>query len=621
MIANLAAEVWRRLLGAGVKPMWLALCGGLVFAAIFQLRYAGIDPELYQFRDDGIITLSHARNWIDFGFIGVNPSGERIEAYSAPAQMLAYALAYGVTGLDFSTFMSLQTVLCTFALGWLFALFFTDRPAFALLACAAAALALTRLSSFIVWHGSGMENALTHALLLWTVWLLYRFARDRRVDVRWVLVPFLASISRVEAIFHVAPLLIVFCIYWHGQERNRQARLFAAWFAVLWILFNLWRYLYFGAVLPNTAVAQGISVGERLSELLTLSPIYLDQSFGLARTIFSMHGGYLLILLLPFVVFRQRADLLALLLTMAACLVLTALFSPFVFGPARLDTTRTTTQMAIAVVLAVAAAVHQWKARRVDAYLVPLSAVLVFLIHEYAGSNPYKVCCSTNDFNQVRLAFDRIAAKEGISRPTVANPDLGVISWHKQFNVVDLGLLGSPIVARLHSSTAFNDYFFDYSAPDMIETHGWWTCKYKDLLTDKRFAALYVPADAAAPQTTECKGASVPSGIWVRRDVIRNSASRERTLIDALASEPSAERIEAELRRCQPKAAASPAACAYVARSAYRHLPELRTRGEFPRLQALFRESPSMDFGLYLLNGAEDARAFVKALARFERQP
>jgi len=28
---------------------------------------------------DGIVTFSHARNWIDYGFIGVSPSGERVE--------------------------------------------------------------------------------------------------------------------------------------------------------------------------------------------------------------------------------------------------------------------------------------------------------------------------------------------------------------------------------------------------------------------------------------------------------------------------------------------------------------------------------------------------------------
>ena len=89
--------------GATKATGWIALCGGILFCAILQWRYLGIDPDFYQFRDDGVITLSHARNWIDFGFIGVGPSGERIEATSAPLQLLLYAAAYAVTGVGFSS--------------------------------------------------------------------------------------------------------------------------------------------------------------------------------------------------------------------------------------------------------------------------------------------------------------------------------------------------------------------------------------------------------------------------------------------------------------------------------------------------------------------------------------
>jgi hypothetical protein len=604
---------------ASVRRIWLPIFAGLVFTALFQWRYAGIDPEFYQFRDDGIITLSHARNWLDFGFIGVNPSGERIEAYSAPAQMFLYALAYGVSGVDFKTFMSLQTVSCTFALGALFSLFFQERPLFAVMACTAIAASLTRLASFLVWHGSGMENALTHVLLLWTVLLLYRFARERRIRMRWAVVPFLASVSRVEGIVHVAPLLLVFCIYWAERERNGHARHFAAWAASLWLLFNLWRFFYFGALLPNTAVAQGISVGDRLIELVTLSPTYLDQSFSLARAIFTAHGGYLLLLLLPFVLFRKRDDMLALVLAFAACLVLTHLASPFIFGPARLDTTRTTTPMAIFVLLAIAAAFHHSRLRDANVYLLGASATLVFLLHEYSGWQPYRVCCSHRDFDATRKVFDRIGREQGITRPTIANPDLGVVSWYKQFNVVDLGLLGSPVFARLRSDRALNEYFFGYAAPDMIESHGFWTCKYKALLTDARFAAMYAGAFDSGKQTISCQGTAVPTGYWIRRDVMRGSPSAERALMEDLQRQPSAERIGAELRACQA-AGAGPSHCGYVARSAYRLLPELRARGALPALERIFEGSQSRDFDLYLMTGFRDARAYGKAIAYLERQ-
>src|SRR5207253_614084 len=150
------------------------IAAALVFAAVLLLRYQAIPTDFYQYRDDGIITLSHARNWVDFGFIGINPSGERLEASSAPLQFLLYAAAYAITGLDYRAFMDVQTMLCTVGIGALLPFFFPGRPLFALGATAFVALCATQFPAFLVWHASGMENALTHLLLVATVLLLYR---------------------------------------------------------------------------------------------------------------------------------------------------------------------------------------------------------------------------------------------------------------------------------------------------------------------------------------------------------------------------------------------------------------------------------------------------------------
>lgn len=598
------------------RSAWLALAGGLLFLVIFQWGYAGINPLFYEFRDDGIITLSHARNLIDFGFIGVNPSGERLEATSAPLQMLLYALGYGLTGVGFQNFMTAQTLAATFGLGSLFALFFADRPLFAMGACAASALALTRLPTFMVWHGSGMENALTHVLLLWTLLLLYRFTGTGRVRLRLAVVPFLASITRIDAIFHVMPLLLLFCFYWQGKYRDRQARDFTATVAVLWLLFNLCRYAYFGSLSPNTAVAQGISVGERALELAALSPLYLDQSFSLARSIFSHHGGYLLLLVLPLAMFRPTYERAALLLALAACLIGTALFAPFIFGPARLDTARTTTHMALFVLLALCATASGWTPRRLDMYLLPFAGALVFLVHAYLGYQPGMSCCSHSAFEPTRLAFERIGRENDLYRPTVANPDLGLLSWSKQFNIVDLGLLGSSLMPRLEEGPALNNYFLEYAAPDMIESHGGlWTCRYAGVFLDPRFAAMYSQADGPGRKTATCKGgAEVPHGIWVRRDIMRDSSSRERVLSSDLARQLSVERVAMELDICQRTPGSVPTNCTYVARSVYRMLPEFRARGDLPRLREIFHASRSADYDLFLVTGADDAHAFRKAL-------
>jgi hypothetical protein len=618
-----AVKVWNALsasLRGSAGQVWLAAAGGLIFWAILAWGYAGIPPDFYLFRDDGVITLSHGRNWVDHGFIGINPSGERIEASSAPLQLLLYAAAYAVSGLHYETFMSLQTLVCTVVIGAMFALLFAERPLFALGATAVAALVLTRLPAFMVWHGSGMENALTHVFLLWTVLLLLAFARSGRIRPGWAVVPFLASICRVDAIFHVAPVLLVFCIYWHWTVHDRQARRLAATVAALWLLFNAARYAYFGALMPNTAVAQGISVGDRLMELLTLSPTYLDQSFGLARTLSSRHGAYLLLLVLPFVVFHPPPGRASMGLVLAATLILSAFATPFAFGPARLDTGRTTTHMALFVTVALAAAIYHWTPRRADLYGIAVAAVLVFLVHEYVRGSPVSACCSARGFENFRKAFDGIAREQGIARPTVANPDLGAISWHKQFNVVDLGLLGSSLMPRLDQGAPMREYFFEHAAPDIIESHGWWTCQYAGLLRDARFAERYVQAGTPAPGLG-CKGGGlVPAGIWVRRDVLRGSPSAERVLMDALARQPSVDLLAQALRSCQ---ASRPGRidCSYVARAAYRALPELRAQGAQRELEALFATSRTREVDLFMMTGARDPRAWRGALAALQPAP
>src|SRR5258705_14002865 len=101
----------------GWREVGLALLGGLIFCAVFYSRYSVLSPDLYVLRDDGLITMSHAKNWVDYGFIGVSPSGGRVEGFSAPLQFLIYAVLYAVTRIGYQSYAALQTLVCTFALG------------------------------------------------------------------------------------------------------------------------------------------------------------------------------------------------------------------------------------------------------------------------------------------------------------------------------------------------------------------------------------------------------------------------------------------------------------------------------------------------------------------------
>ena len=195
----------------------------------------------------------------------------------------------------------------------------------------------------------------------------------------------------------------------------------------------------------------------------------------------------------------------------------------------------------------------------------------------------------------------------------MANPDLGVISWHKQFNIIDFGRLGSPIMAKLSSDAALADYFFDVASPDFIEFHfSYFSCDDRKILfADPRFAAQYGPLVEKSENWPDCGPEPMPNGIWIRKDVLADAHTRERALIDRLEAALQApipavrewlaagteaktampvagtgdvmdaiDVLEQEIEICR----AQVGACFYIARTAYRFLPEFRAAGAMAEL-------------------------------------
>src|SRR5215813_6584751 len=98
---NVTTANWRRLEG---RQLGLVLFGGLIFCAFFYARYFQIPADFYELRDDGIVTFSHAKNWVDYGFIGVSPSGGRVEGFSAPLQFLIFSALYATTHIGYQAY-------------------------------------------------------------------------------------------------------------------------------------------------------------------------------------------------------------------------------------------------------------------------------------------------------------------------------------------------------------------------------------------------------------------------------------------------------------------------------------------------------------------------------------
>ena len=556
--------------------------------------------------------MSHAKNWIDFGFIGINPSGDRVEGFSAPTQFFLFTILYGVTKISYGTYAIFQTAISTFILGALFISFFPEKKVQGIILTIISGFIISLHTSFLQWHGSGMENSLTHILFLATILILYKFIKNEKIFYSLAMVVFFAAISRLEGVYHIAPLLCIFSIFWYFSYRNLRGFYFSAFVFILWSVFNLWRYIYFGDLSPNTAHAQNIVISERLRNLLTWNQSYIDQSIELSKIIFSYHGGYLLITSLPLLIFVRRERSLTFLFLMIGSLVITAFFNPFIFGPTRLDPVRSTTHIPVMVMLAVSAIYYNIEDTNHRYWIIPYTLVAGFFAIKLNTVPPYDMCCKITYFDNFRKEFASIAEKEQLPRPTVSNPDLGVMSWHKQYNIIDLGMLGTPIMAKLKNDPILSDYFFDYAAPDMIESHEYWTCHYYSLIfSDERFREKYEILRETLVTYQPCGDKKIPVGIWIRKDITKQSLSPERILIDDLVKDLSLQRIERELDLCQSNHTND---CVYVARTAYRFLPEIRRMGLYNDLYKIFYKSNTKDYDLYLIDGYRDGQAHEAAI-------
>lgn len=601
------------------------LLAGSLFVAIFWVGYRSIDGGLYLNRDDGIITVSHARNLIEYGSVGVNPSGDRVEGYSSPLQFLFFAALYALTGMHYSGYFLAVTYLSAFVLGLLFyALCLPHRKlGIALIVVGAIVLALD--FSFFEWHASGMENALTHTSFLLAVVLLARMYGRGRVVYVYALPLLAASIARIESIYHIAPLLALFALFWLFSYRDPHGPAFAALVVALWGAFFVARWWYFGALFPNTATAQGISIGERVGLLFSGDQHYIREHFALSYRLFQWHHGLALLpalACLPFMRWNRRNTLGLLLLS---SLVLTGLFSPFLFGAARLDVTRLSTQVAVAAVALAVLAAAQTRRRAYHFATVPilvigLGGMIAWGMVKWEHK-PYYLWFSEDVFAEYRNELLNLRDQHDIFRPTLANPDLGLMSWHKDFNIVDLGYLGNPVLAKLDavhdpSKGDIANYFFDIAAPDLVEMHGVWSERHAHLFKDPRFQERYVAASSSFDALLKKRfdrnadfrveyEEYVRAGYWVRRDMMADSDSAERRLVDDLRRELSVARLEHELETCKTENHALDEA-QYVARTAYRFVPEFVAQGSYGEVVALLeRYAPVLGYSAALLRARE----------------
>lgn len=284
----------------------VAGAGALLWGVVVSVRLAQVPLDWWRWRDDAVITLSHAKNLVDHGTIGVSPGGSRVEGYSSPLQFVLAVVFFFVTGAGYQAFLNLQVVVCVLAIGALMALIpfivgrrmgLPDRQAAAAGLIASAATLAVVCSSWttVGWLVSGMENPIATVLGLGVVLMVVRgLTTTRRIVWVGVLLGLL-GLARVEFAFFMVPaVLAVLASALHsaiGLARPRVAMLVLGVPGVMWLVAHGARYMYFGSLSPNTARVQNKSLGaDQLGVMLTViaafviaAPVLDPQGLGRRR--------------------------------------------------------------------------------------------------------------------------------------------------------------------------------------------------------------------------------------------------------------------------------------------------------------------------------------------------
>ncbi|GAB4498443.1 MAG: hypothetical protein OHK003_10660 [Anaerolineales bacterium] len=203
--------------------------------------------------DDGIITFRVVENFLAGYGLGYNPY-VRVQAFTHPLWMFALSLVYAVTGL---LLPSVPNAL--FYVAFFLSILFSSIAVFLLLTRIAkpevlplglAVLTLSLSNGFIDFSTSGLENPLTHLLL---VVFIIGFLNERSNLLLLSFISSLIMLNRVDAFLMVAPALAY--AWWTSSQRRREAGRVLLGFVpmFLWELFSLF---YFVFLFPNTAYAK-----------------------------------------------------------------------------------------------------------------------------------------------------------------------------------------------------------------------------------------------------------------------------------------------------------------------------------------------------------------------------
>lgn len=196
--------------------------------------------------DDAYISFRTVDNFVNGYGLRWNVA-ERVQTYTHPLWLFVVAAAYFFTHEIYATVQILSLVITLVAVG---AVVFVLIDSTASAVVVVAMLAFSR--AFVDYSTSGLENPLSHLLLVVFLAIYFSGREEHRKTLLLSLIAASAGLTRADTLLMYAPALLVHLLRVH---RLRSFLFAALGFAplVIWETFSL---VYYGFLVPNTAYAK-----------------------------------------------------------------------------------------------------------------------------------------------------------------------------------------------------------------------------------------------------------------------------------------------------------------------------------------------------------------------------
>jgi arabinofuranosyltransferase len=219
--------------------------------------------------DDAYITYRTVDNLVN-GFRLTWNTPERVQGYTHPLWMFLLSLVYLFTHEMYFTAIVVSLVISMAAVG-LFSLRLAKSTSAALLGL----LVLGFSNAFVDYSTSGLENPLTHLLLILFFLVFFHSDFYRPRILFWLsVIASLATVNRMDSLLLFAPALLA---AWLESMRKGEALKWVALGQVPLVVWELFSVFYYGFPFPNTAYAK-LNTGIPGSELALQGLSYLKNS-------------------------------------------------------------------------------------------------------------------------------------------------------------------------------------------------------------------------------------------------------------------------------------------------------------------------------------------------------